>query len=158
MSIDNPSIDRPRMGQNVRVTSDWSRYLEGFAHWVPRINVHEGIVIESASYDELGTFRLLTKDKFDPIKVVCMEYVTSIEPIPGAPQGVPSLPEKPGTVVAAPAPDNATEPQSYAVKGSKGNEYVVTRTGKHFECTCPAGQFGRYCKHVKQVQKELGVY
>lgn len=158
MSINNPSIERPKMGQHIRVHSDWSSYLSGFAANVPRKNVQEGIVIESAAFDELGTFRLLTKDRFDPIKVICMEYVTSIVPIPGATQGVASLPEKQGTVVAAPKPESSSEPQSFAVKGSKGNEYVVTRTGNHFECTCAAGQFGRYCKHVKQVQKELGQY
>jgi hypothetical protein len=143
-------IERPKFGQHIRVISDWSRYLAGFAPGVPRIHVHEGIVRDSASYDELGTFRLFTQDKFDPIKVVCMEYVTRIEYIPGETGEAP-----PDMVAAA---EQAEQPVvgSYEVKGSKGDIYVVTRTGSKFECTCPAGVHGRNCKHVAGVKRSLG--
>lgn len=151
MTISNPDLERPKVGQHVRVTSDWSKYLSGWAHWVPRIHVHEGVVRDSASYDELDTFRLYTGDKFDPIKVVCMEYITKIEYIPGNSDGMASV-----ELLEQAAEADKPIVQSFEVQGSKGNTYVVTRTGHKFQCTCPAADFGRNCKHVRQVKKELG--
>ena len=34
------------------------------------------------------------------------------------------------------------------VKGSKGQEYVVTNAGGVWHCTCPGFQFRRSCKHT----------
>ena len=46
---------------------------------------------------------------------------------------------------------------SYQVKGSKGNLYTVTRTGKIWSCTCTGFQFRRDCKHVREAKgKEEG--
>lgn len=143
-------IARPKFGQHIRVTSDWSRYYAGFAANVPRIHIHEGIVRDSASWDDLETFRLFTQDKFDPIKVVCMEFITRIEYIPG------EAGEAPPEMLEAAAQAEQPKVGSYEVKGSKGDLYVVTRTGSKFECTCPAGAHGRNCKHVAGVKKSLG--
>lgn len=36
------------------------------------------------------------------------------------------------------------------VKGSKGNEYVVTNSHGSWSCTCPGFQFRRSCKHTAE--------
>ena len=36
------------------------------------------------------------------------------------------------------------------VKGSKGNEYVVTGTNGKWHCTCPGFQFRNSCKHTQE--------
>src|SRR5277367_4872956 len=47
------------------------------------------------------------------------------------------------------------------VEGSKGNRYVLRRTGDVYSCTCPAWEHGqepekiRTCKHLKAYRGEL---
>jgi len=41
-------------------------------------------------------------------------------------------------------------PETKVVKGSKGNEYVLTKTGGKWACTCPGFEFRSTCKHVKE--------
>lgn len=36
------------------------------------------------------------------------------------------------------------------VKGSKGNEYVVTGSNGKWSCTCPGFQFRKSCKHTQE--------
>lgn len=43
-------------------------------------------------------------------------------------------------------------PKTFKVKGSKGDEYVVSVNGDRFNCTCSGFQFRRTCKHVKEIQ------
>jgi len=55
-----------------------------------------------------------------------------------------------------PEPDKASA-ASYQVKGSKGNLYTVTRTGKIWSCTCTGFQFRKDCKHIREAKgKEEG--
>ena len=51
--------------------------------------------------------------------------------------------------------NSSTEKMSWTVQGSKGNTYIVTRKNHGFACDCVAGNFGRQCKHVKQIQAQL---
>ncbi len=37
------------------------------------------------------------------------------------------------------------------VKGSKGQDYVLTRNGGRWTCSCPGFQFRRSCKHTAGV-------
>ncbi len=37
------------------------------------------------------------------------------------------------------------------IKGSKGNEYVVTGSNGKWNCTCPGFQFRKSCKHTAAV-------
>jgi hypothetical protein len=42
---------------------------------------------------------------------------------------------------------------SWNVKGSKGNEYIVTLSSGHYSCTCTGFTFHKTCKHIKSVAK-----
>ena len=59
------------------------------------------------------------------------------------------------------------EQQSYAVESESGNSYTVTYCGSGdgdpeyvalWECTCPAGEHGRRCKHVRAVTDLAELY
>jgi hypothetical protein len=50
----------------------------------------------------------------------------------------------------------------YGEMGSKGNNYIVTRTHKNgnesFECSCPATMYRPWlqaCKHIKRLKEKL---
>lgn len=45
---------------------------------------------------------------------------------------------------------NKTVNKTFTVKGSKGEDYIVT-VGKTNHCTCSGFQFRKTCKHVKEV-------
>lgn len=42
--------------------------------------------------------------------------------------------------------------------GSKGNIYIVARSGGGYSCTCPASMFQKFkdCKHITQAKTEEG--
>ena len=42
---------------------------------------------------------------------------------------------------------------TWNVKGSKGNEYIVTLSNGHYSCTCVGFIFHKICKHIKSVAK-----
>jgi len=46
-------------------------------------------------------------------------------------------------------PTNITTPVTKVIEGSKGNKYVLTRTGTRWICTCPGFEFRQDCKHVR---------
>ena len=43
----------------------------------------------------------------------------------------------------------------WPVKGSKGNEYVVSLHDSGFDCDCTGFAFHGYCKHSRQVLKQV---
>lgn len=52
--------------------------------------------------------------------------------------------------------ETVTDRDTWYIKGSKGNEYTVTRARGQYKCTCPQSIFrGAICKHIDQIQKEL---
>jgi hypothetical protein len=46
----------------------------------------------------------------------------------------------------------STEVKTFTVKGSKGDEYVVTIGHGKANCTCSGFQFRRTCKHIKEAE------
>jgi hypothetical protein len=42
------------------------------------------------------------------------------------------------------------QPQTRTVKGSKGNDYILTRNAHRWTCSCPGFQFRNSCKHVAE--------
>lgn len=46
-----------------------------------------------------------------------------------------------------------TSTQTFTVRGSKGDEYIVTNEGGRWACTCVGFGFRKDCKHIHQVKK-----
>jgi hypothetical protein len=44
-----------------------------------------------------------------------------------------------------------TATQTWQVKGSRDNEYTVTRTASRWTCTCAGFQFRRNCRHITEI-------
>jgi len=45
--------------------------------------------------------------------------------------------------------------ETFAIKGSSGNNYTVTKRGSELSCDCPAGKFRGKCKHMDQVKNNI---
>lgn len=39
--------------------------------------------------------------------------------------------------------------ETKVIKGSKGQEYILTKTNNRWSCTCPGFEFRKDCKHVR---------
>ena len=42
--------------------------------------------------------------------------------------------------------------QTFTIKGSKGDQYLVTRSPKGWTCTCKGFEFRKSCRHVTEAQ------
>jgi len=97
----------------------------------PFTTEYNGTVIKSASYDDSNTFRL-TGDVNTPIRVIYMKNVLAVD---GMKNDFVEVKDK-----------------IVIVKGSKGNEYVVTigATGRN-TCTCSGYGFRKNCSHIQTI-------
>lgn len=83
------------------------------------------VKIKHVGADELA---LTTGNPEWPVRVIQRSRIISID----------------GSAVSQPS----SQTLSRVVKGSKGEEYVVTNAGGKWTCTCAGFQFRKTCKHV----------
>jgi hypothetical protein len=128
----------PKLGTRVRVESKGSWPREGYR--VATVDIHEGEVVPSFSW--LGDdYLCITSDDLKiPVRAIKINSIIRILTSGGE--------------TFKPAGTTAHTRGSWTVKGSKGATYVVTRSAGSFHCNCPAGGFGRACKHVREVQSK----
>lgn len=143
-------IKIPKIGTRVRVTTDWA---DVYRNHMPlyrdlhSIQVDEGTIIRSdAEVDDPDTFRILVQRAYHPETVIPRHRVMKLEVLEG-----------PGEVQKAdPTPRRDTqEVRVWSVKGSKGDNYTVSRKGNIWTCTCQGFEFRKTCKHVNQIKQEL---
>ena len=107
-----------------------------------------GIVSISNPWDKPGTFRIANREdvfgKTHFESTIAVERVKSLKIL-----GTSKDPENPE---AANVPD-PVKAETFEIKGSKDNVYMVVIDGDKSSCTCSAGKFGRPCKHVKAARE-----
>ena len=130
---------KPEIGSSVRVTG--KPYYPGNVKTAfhNRPTIIEGVVIKSEDRDDPLSFRLATGLHHFPVSVVMLHLVLDIQYSNGVS----------ATTVEKPTVANLV----HTVTGSKGDEYVVTKTGDSYSCTCKGFGFNRKCKHVNQVKQ-----
>ena len=134
----------PPNGTKVRVHT---RYT---IDWMNKYNRPiEGVVTDSNSWDPPGTLRLFPVSHHKGESVISIERICGVEVIEEQSDSTDNnrTLEMPST--------GQTELQTFEVKGSKDNIYIVKAQGSRFSCNCVAGSFGRACKHVREVQSRL---
>lgn len=99
---------------------------------VPEFITYEGNEIKCGKWEDDNEVMCLTTGiDFFPVRSIQRKYIYSID----------------GTsVIHIPA---KTEVKTKIVKGSKGQEYVVTLGAKK-SCTCPGFVFRHSCKHIME--------
>ena len=126
---------KPPVGSAVVVTTETPSYYI-YRTSENDAREYQGRVIKSEHYDAPNTFRM-SGDSRTPIRVISLHRVTKLT-IDGK---------------AKASTDPAIQEKTVVVKGSKGNEYVVTvHANGTGSCTCPAAVYRRMqCKHIKEV-------
>jgi hypothetical protein len=89
-----------------------------------------GVVIPNAKWVGSNSFSVRTKNTDFPISVISLENVLSIES------------DK----------SSFDQTRKFKVKGSKGDTYLVTLTGKHYSCHCIGFKYHSKCKHITKVK------
>lgn len=132
-------FSKPAVGSQITVTTYYEK--AGFSPLVPKSYTKVGVVVKSASYDEPDSFRLATDNKYYPISVVSLESVVSLVYADGT--------------KGATEDKKIIEINAWEVPSSKKGSYTVTRSGKHFSCSCAGFQFRKSCKHILQIQSQV---
>ena len=105
-------------------------------------NWYRGKVMKSLNWMSPDMFALSKDDPQSPIRILDIDRVLDLRRVDGSAVEQVEVAEKPKF-------------QIWQVDGSKGNVYNVTLADNKWTCDCPAGSFGRNCKHVKQIQDRL---
>lgn len=129
----------PKPGTKVKVESKSLWRVEGW----PRetVDCFEGEVVPSFPWLGDDYLCITSDDPKIPVRSIKIARITRIIDEHGA-----------ATELKTGAP---VERNSWTVKGTKGDTYVVTRGAGNWRCNCVAGGFGRQCKHVTEVKKRL---
>ena len=135
---------RPDVGKTVVVTTDWSDHYAVFCEPVRitgSIKTRTGVVVANTHFDDPASFRLSTGIPHFPVCVIPLKRVVELVYSDGVEvQNVESeLPDE----------------ESWAVAGSKGKSYTVTRRGDTWNCECMGWEFRQNCKHVTAKKEEV---
>lgn len=109
---------------------------------MPDHSWYRGRILKSLSWLSPEQFCLSTDDPQSPIRILDQDRILDIQHPDGAAAQTVEVAEKPKF-------------QIWQVDGSKGAVYNVKLDSGKWSCDCPAGQFNRSCRHVKQVQEEI---
>ena len=132
----------PAVGSEIEVCMKNPLPITARYSGMPDYTWYRGTVMKSLNWMSPEMFCLSTGIKESPIRILDQDRILDLRFVDGteAEQGV--VAEKPKF-------------QIWQVDGSKGAVYNVTLDSGKWSCDCPAGSFGRNCKHVKQIQERL---
>lgn len=103
---------------------------------------YRGRIMKSLSWMSQEQFCLSKDDPQSPIRVLDQDRILDLRFVDGGTAQTVEVKEKPKF-------------QIWQVDGSKGAVYNVKLDSGKWSCDCPAGQFNRSCRHVKQVQEQI---
>jgi hypothetical protein len=126
----------PNPGCKVAITFEFPGYVIG-SSTVNRTTI-TGVVEKATKFTPPNFIRLLT-DFDSPVRIreIPVERITNLEYNDGR---------------DAPKEKILGDVKTWAVQGSRGNNYVVVRTLQRWSCTCPGFQFRKTCRHIKECQ------
>lgn len=132
---------RPQVGKEVTIVVRNFVYKSVFVplwnDWTiasPETSTYKGKVVKNDYWMKTDEFNLTTGLSNFPIRTISLKNVISVD----------------GVNVVQQAADKV---ETKTIKGSKGNEYIVTITnGVAEHCTCPGFKYhGGQCKHLSVV-------
>jgi hypothetical protein len=92
-----------------------------------------GTVIKPYKWLSADEFCLQTGNPHFPISVINLKSVVDLKIIKGS----------------------ATNTRKFKVKGSKGDEYLITLSGEHYSCHCIGFKYHGKCKHITKVKETI---
>lgn len=135
-------FSRPEIGKAIKVTTDWSDYTKYMVFSAGRHTLTGIVVANQEDLDDPNSFCLRTANQHFPVSAIPLARVIELEYVDGT---------EATTEDAVELPDM----ESWTVNGSKGNKYIVTRTGTTWTCECQGFTFRQNCKHVTGKKQEV---
>lgn len=132
----------PPVGTEVEVCMKNPLMPTARAPYMKDFEWYRGRILKSLNWMGPDMFCLSRDDEQSPIRILDVDRVLDLRCIDGSPVAQVEAKAKPNF-------------QMWQVDGSKGAVYNVTLASGKWSCDCPAGSFGRACKHVKKIQEEL---
>ena len=104
--------------------------------YIPDVSVFTGDIIPNPNWIGSDSLCLSTGETWFPFRIIKKsEIVSSSTPIEyNAPK---------------------TDRNVFQAKGTKGNQYTITRGGTQWSCTCVGFGFRKDCKHINAAKKML---
>ena len=93
----------------------------------------EGVVIKPYRWLSTDEFCLQTGNKAFPVSVINLVNVVDMKILKGS----------------------ATKTRKFKVKGSKGDEYLVTFVNNNYSCHCIGFKYHSKCKHITKVKQMI---
>lgn len=120
----------------LRVHNPIWRFKHVYASYVevPEYHTYRGQLVAPVRGDPAGTVRITSGDPLYPVRLIDIDSIVGMEETVAAPKN---------------------ESDVWTVVGSSGSKYIVTRTGRSFECTCAGFGFRRQCRHVNELRDKL---
>jgi len=121
----------PTIGSHVEVTTE-SPNINYFTMLdMPFVrNIIRGVVVKNPNWLEADYFTIKTGNKDFPMSMVSSNRVKEIKIIQGS----------------------TDDTKHFNVKGSKGDEYIVSLRENHYSCTCVGFKFNNKCKHIEGIK------
>ena len=92
-----------------------------------------GTVIKPYKWLSADEFCLQTGNKEFPISVINLKYIIDLKILNGS----------------------TIKTRKFKVKGSKGDEYLVTLSDNHYSCHCIGFKYHSKCKHITSVKNKI---
>jgi hypothetical protein len=105
--------------------------IAAFSH-MPETYEFEGEIVATPKWVPYDAIALTTGNKFFPIRIIDRSNIIAMDE----------------EIVNRKKQDDTKK--VFVVKGSKGNEYVVTVEGTAKSCTCQAFMYRRSCRHIAE--------
>ena len=93
----------------------------------------EGVVVNPYRWLSTNEFCLQTGNKEFPVSVINLANVVNMKILNGS----------------------ASKTRKFKVKGSKGDEYLVTLVNDNYSCHCIGFKYHGKCKHITKVKEQI---
>lgn len=137
------SFSRPPVGTKASVTVPYGN--PNILTWQPETITFSGTIVANLPWAGADEICMTAGDGSQFIRRIKLARILDLKTVD--PTGeVTSITNTP--------PSDLVANREWSIRGSKGDIYVVTLSGSKWACSCPAGQHGRICKHIKAQQAE----
>lgn len=116
----------PAIGSKIKVTTK-SKSIYYYSTEEYEYHQYTGEVIKNDRWVPADSFSVMTGNIQHPVSIISVKNVHNLEIISG---------------------------KQNEVKVFKIKDYVITKNGKHFSCTCIGFKYHSKCKHITQVKDE----
>jgi hypothetical protein len=101
--------------------------------YITKSSTFTGVVVKPYRWLSADEFCLQTGNKEFPVSVINLANIVNMKILNGS----------------------TSKTRKFKVKGSKGDEYLVTLSDNHYSCHCIGFKYHNKCKHITKVKEKI---